>query len=319
MWGFLARRLLQLLPVWLATALVVWVAMFVLPGDPAALLAGSQRADPEVVASIRAEWGLDQPAPVQFGTYLARLLRFDFGRSYVQGRPVAEVLTDHFPPTLFLALAAMGLAAAGGVTAGVVAALWRGRWPDWLVRTGAATAAAAPGFWVATVLVLIFASWLRWLPGYGYGESSWMILGAQLPELEHLILPALSLALFGGGMLARLVRGGLLDTLGRDYVRAARARGAGPMRVIGVHALRNAMLPLLTWSGLHFAALLGGAVATETVFGWPGLGRAMVTAIAHRDLPVVEGGVILLATLFVIVNLIVDLSYVFLDPRLRTA
>lgn len=319
MWGFLARRLLQLLPVWLAVALVVWAAMFVLPGDPAALLAGSQRADPEVVAAIRAEWGLDQPAPVQFGTYLARLLRLDFGRSYVQRRQVTEVLADHFPPTLFLALAAMGLAAAGGVTAGVAAALWRGRWPDWLVRVGAATAAAAPGFWVATVLVLIFASWLRWLPGFGYGDSSWTIFGTPLPEIKHLILPALSLALFGGGMLARLVRGGLLDTLGRDYVRAARARGAGPLRVIGVHALRNAMLPLLTWSGLHFAALLGGAVAIETVFGWPGLGRAMVTAIAHRDLPVVEGGVILLATLFVIVNLIVDLSYVFLDPRLRAA
>lgn len=319
MWGFLARRLLQLLPVWLAMALVVWAAMFILPGDPAALLAGSQRADPEVVAAIRTEWGLDQPAPVQFGTYLARLLRLDFGRSYVQRRQVIEVLADHFPPTLFLALAAMGLAAAGGVAAGVTAALWRGRWPDWLVRAGAATAAAAPGFWVATVLVLIFASWLRWLPGFGYGESSRSVFGTPLPEIEYLILPALSLALFGGGMLARLVRGGLLDTLDRDYVRAARARGAGPLRVIGVHALRNAMLPLLTWSGLHFAALLGGAVATETVFGWPGLGRAMVTAIAHRDLPVVEGGVILLATLFVIVNLIVDLSYVFLDPRLRAA
>jgi peptide/nickel transport system permease protein len=318
MWGFLARRLLQLLPVWLTTALVVWGAMFVLPGDPAVLLAGSQRADPEVVAAIRAEWGLDRPAPVQFGTYLARLLRLDFGRSYVQRREVSEVLADHFPPTLLLALAAMGLSAAGGVTAGVTAALWRGRWPDWLVRSGAVAAAAAPGFWVATVLVLIFASGLKWLPGFGYGDNGLVILGTRLPRLEYLILPAVSLALFGGGMLARLVRGGLLDTLGRDYVRAARARGAGPLRVIVVHALRNALLPLLTWSGLHFAALLGGAVATETVFGWPGLGRAMVTAIVQRDLPVVEGGVILLATVFVIVNLIVDLSYVFLDPRLRT-
>ncbi|MEE9217581.1 MAG: ABC transporter permease [Acidobacteriota bacterium] len=319
MWGFLGRRLLQLLPVWLATALIVWGMVFALPGDPAALLAGHQRADPQVVAAIRIEWGLDRPWPQQLATYLGRLLRFDLGHSYVQRRDVTEILGDHFPPTLLLALAAMALATGGGLVAGIVAAVWRGRWPDRLVRMAAAVTTSAPGFWVAIVLVLIFASTLRWLPGLGYGDSGIEILGVRMPALAHLVLPALSLSLFGIGMMARLVRASLVDALGHGYVKAAQARGAGPLRVIVVHALRNALLPLLTWSGLHFAALLGGAVATEIVFSWPGLGRAMVTAIAQRDLPVVEGAVILLATVFVIVNLLVDLSYVLLDPRLRRA
>jgi len=319
MWGFLGRRLLQLVPVWVATALVVWAAMFALPGDPAQLLAGEQRADPDVVRAIRAEWGLDRPALAQLGAFLARLARLDLGRSYVQRRAVSEVLRDHFPPTLFLAVAAMALSILAGVTGGAAAALWRGRWPDRLVRLGAAGGLAAPGFWVAILLVLLFASRLRWLPGLGYGDSGVSVLGASLPGLAHLILPAAALGVAGGAMLARLVRSSLLDALGQEYVRAALARGAGPARTLALHALRNALLPALTWSGLHFAALLGGAVATEVVFSWPGLGRAMWTALAQRDLPVVEGGVLLLAGLFVLVNLFVDLSYVLLDPRLRAS
>lgn len=319
MWGYLARRLIQLVPVWLATALVVWAAMFALPGNPAALLAGEHRADPAVVEAIRAEWGLDRPLLEQLGSFLARLARLDLGRSYVQRRSVSEVLRDHFPPTLFLALAAMALAGAAGAGAGLAAALWRGRWPDRLVRLAAALGLSAPGFWVAIVLALVFASRLRWLPGLGYGDSRLEILGAPLPEASHLVLPATALALSGGGMLARLVRASLLETLSQEYVRAALARGAGRLRAVALHALRNALLPALTWSGLHFAALLGGAVATEVVFAWPGLGRAMWTAIEQRDLPVVEGGVLLLAALFVLVNLLVDLSYAALDPRLRAA
>lgn len=318
MWSFLARRLIQLVPVWLATALVVWMAMFLLPGDPAALLAGEQRADPAVVEAIRAEWGLDRPLPQQLASFVARLARLDLGRSYVQRRPVSEVLAEHFPPTLFLALAAMALAAAAGVAGGLAAALWRGRWPDRVVRVAAAAGLSAPGFWVAIVLVLVFASRLRWLPGLGYGSGA-SLLGAPLPGASYLILPACALALAGGGMLARLVRGSLLDALSREYVRAALARGAGPGRALLLHALRNALLPALTWAGLHFAALLGGAVATEVVFAWPGLGRAMWTAIAQRDLPVVEGGVLLLAGVFVVVNLLVDLSYALVDPRLRVS
>jgi peptide/nickel transport system permease protein len=318
MWGFLARRLLQLVPVWLATALIVWAAMFALPGDPALLLAGEQRADPRVVEAIRSEWGLDRPALEQMAAFLLRLLRLDLGRSYVQRRSVSEVLGDHLPPTLFLALAAMALSIALGGCAGAAAALWRDRWPDRLVRAGAAVSLSAPAFWLAILLVLVFASRLGWFPGLGYGESGLEILGAPLPELSHLALPALSLAILGAGVLARLVRGSLLETLSQEYVRAALARGSGPGRAVVVHALRNALLPALTWSGLHFAALLGGAVATETVFAWPGLGRAMVTAISQRDLPVVEGGVLLLTAVVVMVSLLVDLSHAVLDPRLRS-
>jgi ABC-type dipeptide/oligopeptide/nickel transport system permease component len=318
MWSYLTRRLLQLIPVWIATAVIVWAAVFALPGDPALLLAGEQSADPEVVEAIRTEWGLDRPAGEQLATFLGRLVRLDLGRSYVQRREVSAILRDHFPPTFFLAFAAMALTLAAGVAAGAVAALWRGRWPDRWVRTAAAAGLSAPAFWVAILLALLFASWLRWLPGVGYGDSGVRILGAPLPQLSHLILPAASLAILGAGVLSRLVRGSLLETLSQEYVRACLARGASSRRA-ALHALRTALLPIATWSGLHLAALLGGAVATETVFAWPGLGRAMVTAIAQRDLPVVEGGVLLLAAFFVLVNLLVDLSYVFLDPRLRSA
>jgi ABC-type dipeptide/oligopeptide/nickel transport system permease component len=318
MWSYLTRRLLQLIPVWIATATIVWAAVFALPGDPALLLAGEHRADPEVVAAIRAEWGLDRPPAEQLAAFLGRLARLDLGRSYVQRREVSAILRDHFPPTLFLALAAMALTLAAGIAAGAAAALWRGRWPDRLVRAAAAAGLSAPGFWIGILLALVFASWLGWLPGLGYGDSGVAILGAPLPQPSHLILPAASLAILGAGILSRLVRGSLLDTLGQEFSRAALARGASPRRA-ALQALRAALPPIVTWAGLHLAALLGGAVATETVFAWPGLGRAMVTAIAHRDLPVVEGGVLLLAAFFVLANLLVDLSYVLLDPCLRSA
>src|SRR5262245_30789727 len=318
MTGYVLRRLFALVPVLAAAAALVWILMFVLPGDPARLLAGGQGADPEVVRATRAEWGLDEPAWRQFLGYAARLLRGDLGRSHIQGRAVTEVIGDHLIPTIVLALAATTLAAAGGIALGSAAALGRGRLADVVVLTLALVGASAPVFWIGLLLIVVFASGLGWLPvaGYGFGGAVVPVLGARLPEWDHLLLPAFSLALVSMGAIARVTRSSLLDAAGSGWVTTARARGAGWLRVFLRHGLRNALVPVVTVVGLNLAALLGGAVATEFVFAWPGLGKALVRAIALRDIPVVEGCVLALTSVYVVLALAVDLLYPILDPRL---
>jgi ABC-type dipeptide/oligopeptide/nickel transport system permease component len=318
MTGYVLRRLMGLIPVLAAAAALVWVLMFVLPGDPARLLAGSQGADPVVVAAIRSEWGLDLPPWRQFLGYCARLLRGDLGTSHIQGRAVTAVIGDHLVPTLVLATAATAIAAAGGIALGSVAALRRGRAADLLVLTLALVGASAPVFWVGLILIVVFASGLGWLPVLGYGLDGAVIpwVGARLPEWDHLVLPALTLALVSMGAIARVTRASLLDTGGSAWVVTARARGAGRLRVFLRHGLRNALVPVVTVIGLNLAGLLGGAVATEFVFAWPGLGKALVRAIALRDIPVVEGCVLALTAVYVVLGLVVDLLYPVLDPRL---
>ena len=318
--GYIVRRLLGLLPVLAAAAALVWALMFLLPGDPARLLAGSQGADPEVVRAIRVEWGLDLPPWRQFVGYAARLLRFDLGTSYIQGRPVTAVIGDHLIPTLVLAIAATVLAAAGGIVLGSLAALRRGRAADTAVLTLALVGASAPVFWVGLLLIVVFASWLGWLPvvGYGLDGATLPFVGIRLPEWDHLVLPAVTLALVSMGAIARVTRASLLDVAGAGYVATARSRGAGRLRVFLQHGLRNALVPVVTVVGLNLAALLGGAVATEFVFAWPGLGKALVRAIALRDIPVVEGCVLALTAVYVVASLGVDLLYPVLDPRLSS-
>jgi len=318
MMGYIVRRLLGLLPVLAAAAVLVWALMFVLPGDPARLLAGGQGANPDVVRAIRVEWGLDLPPWRQFAGYAARLLRFDLGTSYIQGRPVTAVIGDHVVPTLVLAIAATVLAAAGGILFGSIAALRRGRAADVAVLTLALVGASAPVFWVGLLLIVVFASWLGWLPvvGYGLAGATLPFTGIRLPEWDHLVLPAVTLALVSMGGIARVTRASLLDAAGAGYVATARARGAGRLRVFLQHGLRNALVPVVTVIGLNLAALLGGAVATEFVFAWPGLGKALVRAIALRDIPVVEGCVLALTAVYVVASLGVDLLYPALDPRL---
>ncbi len=317
--SFITRRFLSLVPVLWVAATLVWLFMFVLPGDPARLIAGGQGLDPKVLESIRAEWGLDAPAPLQYLSYLGKLLRGDLGTSYVQRRPVALILWESFPPTLFLAVAAVLISSAGGLLLGALAALQRGRGLDTLVLFLALLGASTPVFWLGLMLMLLFASHLGWLPVLGYGMDGAVlpVIGIRLPEWDHLVLPAVTLSIVSLGATARLTRTSLLETGGAAYLTTASAKGASPWRVFAVHAMRNALLPVVTVIGLNFASLLGGAVATEYVFAWPGLGKTIVRAIALQDLPLVEGGVLFLTVVFVLVNLAVDLSYLGLDPRIH--
>ncbi len=303
----------------LAAATIVWFFVFFLPGDPARLIAGGQGADPRVLETIRQEWGLDRPAPVQYATYLGKLLRFDLGMSYIQKRPVVAIIAEHFPPTLVLALAAVLLAAGFGLVLGSLAALHRGRLLDSLILILALLGTSMPVFWLGLILMLLFAARLAWLPVLGYGMEGAVLpfTSIRLPEWDHLVLPAITLSLVSMGAIARITRASLIEAGTADFLRTARAKGASGARVFARHALQNALIPVVTIVGLDFASLLGGAVATEYVFAWPGLGKTIVRAIGLRDLPVVEGGVLFLTAVFVLVSLAIDLLYLVLDPRIH--
>ncbi|HKY33665.1 MAG TPA: ABC transporter permease [Candidatus Polarisedimenticolia bacterium] len=311
----LARRLLWMIPVVWAAATLVWVFLFLIPGDPARLLAG-QSASAETLAAARAEWGLDRPAPERYGRFLANLCRLDLGTSYVQGRPVSRILLEAMARTAVLAAAAAALSACAGIAIALLSARRPGGRLDGLLRLVSTLGVSLPAFWVAMILMLIFASRLRWFPIQGGGDGP-LLFGLRLPGLHHLVLPAVTLAIVTSGTLGRVARAALLEETSRPYVTAARARGASRPRALTRHALRNAMGPIVTLAGLNFGWLLGGAVATETVFNWPGMGRTMVQGLAGRDLPVVEGGAIVLTAAFVLVNLAVDAASAALDPRSR--
>ncbi|HYS79057.1 MAG TPA: ABC transporter permease [Candidatus Dormibacteraeota bacterium] len=321
MTSYLLRRVLSLVPVLLAAATIVWVFVFLLPGDPARLMAGGQGADPEILRSIRHEWGLDRPAPLQYLRYLDKLIHFDFGTSYVQRRPVASILAGSFPPTCILAVAAVLLAAGAGLVLGSLAALQRGRLLDSLVLILALVGTSMPVFWLGMILMLLFASRLGWLPVLGYGMDGALVpfTSIRLPEWDHLVLPALTLSLVSLGAIARITRASLIEAGTSDFLQTARAKGASRARVFVRHTLQNALIPVVTVIGMDFAGLLGGAVATEYVFAWPGLGKTIVRAIGLRDLPVVEGGVLFLTAVFVLVSLAIDLAYLYLDPRIHYA
>ena len=307
MTSYIIRRLLMIVPILWGVATIVFVLMFVVPGDPARLLMG-QHGDEDTLSAIRHELGLDRPVHVQYVRFLGRLARGDLGMSYRQRRPVVEIIRERFPATLKLAAAGMTLAVLFGVAAGILAAAFRNTAMDWLVMVFSLTGISLPVFWLGMMLILVFAATLGWLPVGGYGSGG---------DLRHLVLPAVALAAVSTGYIARMMRSSMLEVIGKDYIRTARAKGLTETAVILRHALRNAFIPVITVIGLNFAGLLGGAVATETVFAWPGLGRATVDAIRMRDLPVVEGCVIFLAFVFVVINLLVDLSYAWLDPRIH--
>ncbi len=305
---FAVRRALQLVPVLLGLTLILFALQAVALGDPVRAAMG-QRGDPEAIARIRADYGLDAPLWVQYGQYLGRLLRGDLGRSFRQQVPVADLIAERLPATLRLALAAMGLAALLGVAAGVAAAVGHGRVLDAAIMTVALLGISTPVFWLGMMLVLLFAVTLGWFPISGYGEGDW----------RHLILPALTLGALHVGYIARMTRSSLLEVLGEDYLRTARAKGLHESVVLLKHGLRNASLPILTLVGIGVGDVLVGAPLTETVFAWPGLGRLLVAAAANRDLPVVLGATLLFALIYVVANFLVDCCYVLADPRLRFA
>lgn len=301
---YLIRRALASAGTLLAVTILVFLAVRAVPGDPAVLLAGDF-ATPETVASIRAKWGLDKPIAVQYGVFLKRLVRGDFGRSIVSELSVRDEVVQRFHVTLTLAAASLVVAVAIGLSAGILAATRAYSAWDYGSMMLAVLGVSTPIFWSGMLAILVFAVILGWLPSGGVG--SW----------QGYILPAASLGFFAAGIIARQSRAALLDTLRQDFVRTARAKGLGEGRVLGVHALRNALVPVITVVGLEFGRMLGGAILTETVFTLPGIGSFLILAIAKRDYPVVQGIVLWLALVFVVINVLVDLSYAALDPRAR--
>lgn len=318
---FLARRLLLLVPVVVGAAVIAFALLLLLPGDPAIALLGQEVSASEL-ARFRHLLGLDRPLPVQLGLYLWRIARGDFGQSVTLHAPVLRLIGSTLPATLELALFSLVLAIGIGIPLGLVAARRRGRLLDTGTMMLAQLGVSMPVFWLGVLLILLFAVKLNWLPSFGRGEPLLAsILSGNLAgvadSLEHLVLPAFTLAFFNLALLSRLARWALLEVLEEDYVRTARAKGQRERIVIYRHAFRNALLPIVTIVGLQFGNALGGAVVTETIFGWPGMGRLVVQAIGQRDFPVVQGAVLILALLFSLVNVIVDLTYAFIDPRIR--
>ena len=308
----IARRLLALVLTLLAASLVVFLVLEILPGDPAAVMLGVG-AQPDTLAALRAELGLDRPAVVRYFAWLGGLLTGDLGRSYTYGVPVAELVRERLAVSLPLAGMALALATLLGLPVGVVAASRRGRPADLGIMAATQLGVAIPNFWFAILLILLFSVQLRWLPAGGF--AGWD--NGLWPGLRSLLLPAVALALPQAAILARVTRSAVLESLGEDYVRTARAKGLPKRTALWRHAVPNALIPVVTIMGLQFSFLLAGTIIIEQVFYLPGLGRLIFQAIAQRDLIVVRSLVVLLAGAVVVVNFAVDLAYLWLDPRLR--
>jgi len=303
-WRYVLKRVVLALPVLLGVSVVVFVAIRLIPGDPAQLMAG-QAATQEVVQQIRQSLGLDQPVPVQYLYFLRNVVRGDLGRSLFNGAPVVEELAQRFPRTVRLALASMAVASLIGIPAGILAATRRSTWVDTAVMLVALAGVSVPVFWLGLNLILLFSVRLQWLPSFGY--ETW----------RHLVLPSLTLGAASAAIVARMTRSAMLEVLGQDYVRTARAKGLAERVVVNRHALRNALIPVVTVLGLQLGTLLSGAVLTETVFAWPGIGRLLVEAVLARDYPIIQGATLLIAATFVVLNVAVDVLYGLLDPRIR--
>ena len=301
---FVARRLLGLVPILLAVSVLIFGAVRLLPGDPARIMAGPQ-ATQDAVDGMRARLGLDRPLPVQYGVFLAGALQGDFGESIRSKRPVLDEVAIRVPNTLALAFVSYALALAVGLAVGVLAAVFRGGVIDHLVMAVTVLAASTANFWVALMGMAVFAVQLRWLPLLGGG--SW----------QHYVLPAVTLSLLPTALIARMTRSSMLEVMQLDYVRTARAKGLTERVVQIRHALRNALLPVITLVGLNFGGLLGGAVVTESVFNWPGIGRLLVDSVRFRDYPVIQCVTLLAVTSVVLANLAADLMTAEIDPRVR--
>jgi len=315
--AYILRRLLTVIPTVLGVATVIFFLIFLIPGDPVRVLLG-RHGDEETRLRITHEMGLDKPILVQYGIFLKRLATGDLGTSYRSKEKVSRILLDRMPATLLLAISAMIFSVIFGVSAGILAAVKQNKFADVLIMFLSLIGISTPVFWLGLILILIFASQgfngkpivFGILPISGYGEAGW-------DRIRHLILPALSLSAIGMGYIARMTRSSILEVIRQDYIRTAAAKGLSKRVIILKHALRNALVPVITVIGMNFASLLGGAVATETVFAWPGIGKVIVDAIRQLDGPVVEGGVMLMALAFVLVNVLVDVIYMFVDPRIR--
>lgn len=304
MGSYLFRRIGLAMPTLFGVTLVIFLMIRLIPGDPARVIAGLQASDEEV-RRIRTQLGLDEPIHVQYGVFLHQLLRGNLGISAVTRAPVSEEIGARLEATAKLALSSIVLATIIGMGAGIVSATRQYSVLDYTVMGVALFGLSIPVFWLGMMLMLLFSVTLHWLPAGGYGTPA------------HLVLPTVALAAFSVAIIARLTRSSLLEVFGHDYVRTARAKGLQDRVVVLRHALKNALIPVLTVVGLQFGALLSGAVLTETTFAWPGMGRLLVSAIGARDYPVIQGIVLVFALTFTVVNLVVDLLYAYVDPRIH--
>lgn len=300
-------RLVSTIPVLFGVTLLVFAMTTLTPGDPVIALLGesAQGVSAETIAELRTQLGLDKPLPQQYVDYMGRLVRGDLGTSLRSGRSVTTEIAERLPATAQLAFAGMAIAVVLGLTLGILAAVRKGGLVDLVAVMVALAGVSIPVFWSGFLLMMLFSLELGWLPASGRG--TW----------RHLVLPAVTIGLSSAAFIARITRSTMLEALRRDYTRTAKAKGVSGRQVVVRHALKNAMIPIITVVGLQLGGLLGGAVLTETVFAWPGAGRMLVDAIVARDLPLVQGGVLTLSLLFIVVNLVVDLAYAALDPRVR--
>jgi len=310
MLGYLVGRWLLLVPTLALASLLIFGIITLAPGDPVRMKIGFE-ATPQEVAAERERLGLDKPLPVRYVVWLTDVAGLNLGRSLVNSRPVTGLIAEAFPNTLRLALAAFILALLIGLPLGCVAAVRQNERIDALITSFNSLGLALPAFWLGLMLILVFAVNLQWLPPSGVGNPGqpWYL------SLQFLILPMLTIAVSNLSVFARFVRSAMLDVLGADFVRTARAKGLRELTVLGRHALRNALLPFVTILGIQFGRLLGGAVVTEAVFAYPGLGRLVVTSIQNRDYPVVQGALMLVVVIFLLTSIAVDISYAYLDPR----
>lgn len=313
--AYLALRLLGLLPVLLGVSVLVFLLLHLIPGDAAQVLAGPL-ATPQDIERLRRELGLTQPLHMQLLLWLAHVAHGDLGRSISSGTPVLPYVLDKFKATTVLTAASLCMAVTVGVVTGVASATRRGGWVDRLTMLGALSGVSMPVFWLGIVLILVFSLRFRWLPATGMFSPG--LERVEFVDLaRHLVLPAATLAAASTAVITRMTRSSVLEVVGHDFVRTARAKGLSERVVVYKHTLKNALIPILSVIGVQVGYLLSGAILTETVFAWPGLGTLMVGAISTRDLPVVQGGVLLIATSFVLVNLAVDVAYGWIDPRIR--
>jgi dipeptide transport system permease protein len=337
MLSYIFRRFLVLIPVFIGLTLSTFALIRLVPGDVVEVMMGEKRVDPVLHAQAMHRLGLDKPLIVQYWDYLMRLLQGDFGKSFRDQAPVLNDFFAHFVPTLELALSAIIIASVVGVALGIIAALRRGSWLDYTLMTGALAGYSMPIYLLGPILTGIFAHTLGLLPVSGvisvsqyldvaplYG--SWLLgslfseqPGAFWDVLKHFILPSIALATIPLATIARMTRSAILEVLGEDYVRTARAKGLSPWRVILVHVLRNALITVVTVIGLQMSTLLAGAILTETIFSWPGVGNWLLDGFHHRDYPIVQNGILLVASALMIVSLLVDILYGFINPRIRNA
>lgn len=329
---YLAKRVLMLIPVVLVLSFVIFLMIESIPGDPAQIMLG-QRASPEALQELRHKMGLDKPWYIRYGLFLQRLSRGDLGKSIMSGRPVASELKEKMAATIELSVFAILIAILVGVLAGFISAWRKYSIFDYLSMLGALVGVSMPIYWLGFMMIILFSLNLGWLPTSGRLEATTTLTAitnfylidtviqgdwtAFKDVIIHLILPAITLATVPMAIIARMTRSSMLESLNQDYVRTAKAKGLGTSRILFIHAFKNAAIPIVTVVGLQFGYLMGGAILTETVFSWPGVGRWILEGIMARDFPVIAGGTLAVATLFILINLLVDLLYAFLDPRIR--